>query len=198
MTIQLLCCILYFADNSYGFAKESDFMLERFEEFTYTIYEIQRCWNRIASEGMEFYGLKGSYAVYLIAMYRRPEGITATELGALCSRDKADVSRAVAVLESKNILRKEAGSGNLYRAKLVLTEYGAAITESIVKKAVIAEEIAGAGLSEEQRTALYNSLVTISQNLKELCKTGIPQPVEDKAGAEKITGFAGQVIPENA
>ena len=173
-------------------------MLERFEEFTYTIYDIQRSWNRIAAEGMEFYGLKGSYAVYLIAMYRRPEGMTATELGALCGRDKADVSRAVAVLESKDIIKKVAGSGNLYRAKLMLTEYGIAITESIVKKAAIAEAIAGAGLSEDQRATLYNALVTISQNLKELCKTGIPQPAEERAESEYKSEPSGRIALENA
>lgn len=173
-------------------------MLERFEKFTYTIYNIQRCWNKIASEGMEFYGLKGSYAVYLIAMYRRPEGITATELGALCGRDKADVSRAVAILESKNILKKEAGAGNLYRAKLVLTEYGAAITESIVKKAAIAENIAGTGLSEEQRVTLYNALVTIDGNMRELCKTGIPQTAEEKSKDENTAEIHLNIIAENA
>ncbi len=150
-------------------------MLDRFEKFSCTIYEIQRCWNKIASDEMLFYGLKGSYCVYLIAMRRRPEGITATQLGALCGRDKADVSRAVAVLESKGILKKETGSGNLYRAKLTLTEYGMAITESIVKKAALAENIAGNGLDEKDREQLYNALEVINKNMQELCRTGLPQ-----------------------
>ena len=164
-------------------------MLERFEKFSYTVYELQRCWNRIAAEEMVFYGLKGPHAAYLIAMFRRPEGITAAQLGAICGRDKADVSRAVAVLESKGILRKEAGSGNLYRAKLRLTEYGSAITESIVKKAMLAEEIAGAGLSDEQREVLYSALNKISKNMEELCRTGIPadEKAEEKPSAAKLS-----------
>lgn len=149
-------------------------MLERFEEFTFTIYEIQRCWNKIAAEGMETYGLKGSYAVYLIAMHRYPDGITAAQLGSICGRDKADVSRAVAVLESKGFLRKESGSGNLYRAKLILTEQGAEITKSVLEKASVAEKIAGEGLSEEDRKVLYRSLETVNKNMQGLAKTGIP------------------------
>ena len=160
-------------------------MLERFEKFTNTVYEIQRCWNRIAAEEMEFYGLKGAYAVYLIAMYRRPEGVTATQLGQLCSRDKADVSRAVAVLEAQGILKKESGSGNLYRARLVLTEYGLAITESVVSKAEAAERIAGEGISAEQREVLYSALKTVSENLRELCRTGIPNPAPEEAPAKE-------------
>lgn len=156
-------------------------MLERFEKFTNTVYEIQRCWNRIAAEEMEFYGLKGAYAVYLIAMYRRPEGITAAQLGQLCARDKADVSRAVAVMESRGIIKKESGSGNLYRARLTLTEYGLAITSSVVKKAEAAENIAGRGLSDSERAVLYSALFRVSENMQELCRTGIPQPADEKA-----------------
>ena len=49
---------------------------------------------------MAKFDLKGTYAVYLSAMYRNPEGITAAKLAELCCRDKADVSRAVAALEA--------------------------------------------------------------------------------------------------
>ncbi len=149
-------------------------MLERFERFTLVINEIQREWNRIASEEMDAYGLKGSYLVYLIVLHRRPEGLTAARLGSLCSRDKADVSRAVTVLESKGLIRKESGSGNLYRANLVLTEQGRLVTDSIVKKAERAENMVGEGLSESEREAMYSALAKISENIRELSKTGIP------------------------
>lgn len=149
-------------------------MLERFEEFTFTIYEIQRCWNKIAAEGMEFCGLKGSYAIYLIALHRHPEGMTAAQLCSVCGRDKADVSRAVAVLESKGFLAKESGSGNLYRAKLTLTEQGVELTKNILKKAETAEEIVGKGLSDTDREVLYRALGTICENMQDLAKNGIP------------------------
>ncbi len=152
-------------------------MLERFEKFTNCIYELQRCWNRIAADEMEFYGLKGSHAIYLVSIYRRPEGVTAKQLGALCGRDKADISRAVAVLETKGMLKKQADD-NRYRARLVLTEYGRAVTESIVKKALIAEQIAGNGLSEEDRSCLYRTLSTVCRNMRDLCESGIPQTNE--------------------
>lgn len=149
-------------------------MLERFDRFTHNIYEIQRCWNKLASEEMDIYGLKGSYHIYLIVMHRFPDGVTASQLGVLCGRDKADVSRTVAVMESKGLIKKVSGSGNLYRAKLILTEQGAELTEIIVKKAQIAETISGCGIDDEQREIFYSVLERIANNIRELCKTGIP------------------------
>ncbi len=150
-------------------------MYERFEEFTFAVYEIQRRWNKIASDGMEFYGLKGSYVVYILALNRVPEGLTAAGLGNICGRDKADVSRTLAVLESKNIIRKESGGGNIYRAKLYLTETGKALAEELAKKAEYAEAAVGKGLSDDDRAALYRSLEVIRNNLRELEAKGIPE-----------------------
>ena len=164
-------------------------MLERFEEFTFTIYEIQRCWNKIAAEGMEFCGLRGAYAIYLIAMHRHPEGITAAQLCSVCGRDKADVSRAVAVLESKGLVAKESGTGNLYRAKLMLTEQGQELTKSILEKAAAAERLAGEGLSDSDREVMYRALGKVCENLQELVKNGIPANDDETAlnGQEIIT-----------
>lgn len=168
-------------------------MLERFERFTLAVNEVQRAWTKIASEEMNAYGLKGSYLVYLIVMQRRPEGITAAQLGSLCSRDKGDVSRAVTVMESKGLIKKESGSGNLYRAKLLLTDEGRLMTESIVKKAEIAENIAGEGLSEGEREAMYSALEKITENLKELSKTGIPN--EEPAAEPESGAFPAETAP---
>lgn len=52
-------------------------MIERFERFSYAIFEVSRCWHKIAAEEMEKYGLKGSHATYLTTLYRYSQGITA-------------------------------------------------------------------------------------------------------------------------
>lgn len=77
-------------------------------------------------------------------------------------------------MESKGLIKKVSGSGNLYRAKLILTEQGAELTEIIVKKAQIAETISGCGIDDEQREIFYSVLERIANNIRELCKTGIP------------------------
>ena len=74
-------------------------MVSRFERFSFVISEIYRHLHKIMADEMEKYGLKGAYAIYLSAMYRHPDGITATELGEICSRNKADVSRAMSSMQ---------------------------------------------------------------------------------------------------
>lgn len=148
-------------------------MIDRFERFSFAISEIYRYWHKIAADEMEYYGLRGPYAVYFTAMYKFPEGITAAKLGELCSRDKADVSRAVSVLEKKGLIVKEEVNKNLYRALLKLTPDGLKLAEQINEKAKAAVEYGGQGLSEEHREIFYDSMELICANLQELSKKGL-------------------------
>ena len=43
-------------------------MIERFEHFTLSIFNINRYWNKIATEEMKKYGLRGAYALYLVIL----------------------------------------------------------------------------------------------------------------------------------
>ena len=77
-------------------------MLNRFAKFSFSISEIDRCWHKLAVEEMSKYGLNSPHAVYLNTMYdANPEGITAAQLGELCGKNKADVSRMIAFLVKK-------------------------------------------------------------------------------------------------
>lgn len=169
-------------------------MLERFEEFTFAIYEIQKLWNKIASEVMESFGLKGSYVVYLLAISNSSEGITAAQIGSICGRDKADISRAIAALESKGLITRE-NQGGIYRAKLSLTEQGRLLTDKIKKKAAYAENMAGQGLTDGDREALYRSLNTIRANLRELASAGFTDETEETEDEEEMAGL--MAVPFN-
>lgn len=146
-------------------------MVDRFERFSYAISEISRCWHRIAGEEMDPYGLNGSSSVYFTTLYRYPAGITAAKLGELCSRDKADVSRTMSLLEKKGIVERQ---GSSYRARLQLTEEGRTVAEHINEKASAAVEIASRGLPVEKRVIFYEALELITANLQILSKEGLP------------------------
>ena len=148
-------------------------MIDRFERFSYAISEISRCWHRIAGEEMGKYELKGSFSVYFTTLYRCPGGITAAQLGELCSRDKADVSRAMALLEKKGLVTRQEVDGKTYRAKLTLTEEGMALAEHINQKASEAVEYASRGLPAEKRAVFYEALELITANLQTLSKEGL-------------------------
>ena len=150
-------------------------MLNRFARFSLAISEIDRCWHKLAAEEMAKYELNSPHAVYLTTLYNFAEGITAAKLGELCCKNKADVSRMVAILEKKGLVRKEAIGGNLYRAKLVLTEEGKQAAEHVQQRAAVAVELAGSGMSEEEREVFYRCLELITTNLQTLSKEGLPQ-----------------------
>jgi DNA-binding MarR family transcriptional regulator len=149
-------------------------MVSRFERFSYAIFAISRHWNKIAAEEMKKYDLKGSYAVYLVTMLRNKEGITATRLGELCSKDKADISRAVSVMEKKGLVKRDGANHHYYRALLKLTEEGTQAAEQVQKRAQLVVELAGRDLTEERRQIMYETLESIASNLQILCEEGLP------------------------
>ena len=146
-------------------------MIDRFSRFSYAIFEISRCWHKLAAEEMEKCGLKGPFSVYLLAL-QRTEGVTAAKLCELGGRDKADVSRSVALMLEKGIVRRE---GSNYRAGLYLTEIGRQAAEHVCHRAALAVELAGQGFSPEDRAIFYRVLETITANLQDLCKEGMPE-----------------------
>lgn len=147
-------------------------MTDRFERFSFAIFEISKCWHRLAAEEMAKYGLKGPHALYLATLRNYPEGITATQLCELCGRDKADVSRAMGLMERKGLLVKQGESA--YRAPLKLTDVGKQAAEQVCGRANLAVELAGKDISEEDRKILYAALESITANLHRLTKEGLP------------------------
>ena len=120
------------------------------------------------------YGLKGSFAQYLLAIGRHEDGITSSKLCEICDKDKAAISRVVAEMEQKGLIYREASGENLYRAMLRLTEKGKEAAEHVNQRAKVAVELAGKGLTDESRQAFYAALNIISSNLQEISKQGIP------------------------
>jgi len=149
-------------------------MLDRFARFSLAISELHRYWHKLAAEEMAKYELNSPHAIYLNTLYCYPDGITAAQLGELCGKDKADVSRMVSILESKDLVHRNTAGGNRYRAKLMLTEKGKEAAMHVRSRAILAVERAGAGLSDEDREVFYRSLGLIATNLQSLCKEGLP------------------------
>lgn len=124
---------------------------------------------------MEKYGLKGGHSVYLLTMYRYPDGITAPQLGELCGRDKADVSRMMAIMEKNGLVTKKGTNPTLYRGLFRLTPAGIAAAEYVRERADLAVRMAGKDLTEEKRATFYEALESITENLRTLSKNGLPE-----------------------
>ena len=145
-------------------------MIERFEQFTGAISAIYRYIQKLEREEMSKYRLKGAFAQYLLAMDARE--VTAAELCELCEKDKAAVSRVVTEMEEKGLVVRR---GSSYRAVLQLTEAGQQAAAFVRRRAVAAVELAGGGLEEGQRKALYEALEHVAGRLQEICRSGLPE-----------------------
>lgn len=148
-------------------------MVDRFRRFSLSLFEISRCWHKLAAEEMSKYGLKGPYAIYLVVLQHNPEGLTAARLCELCGRDKADVSRCLSAMQEKGLVVRE--KGNSYRAKILLTELGIQAAEHVCRRASVAVELAGKDVSDEDRAVFYQSLTSITENLRTLSRQGLPE-----------------------
>jgi DNA-binding MarR family transcriptional regulator len=150
-------------------------VIDRFERFSVAIFSITRYWHKLAAEELAKYGLKGAHATYLTVMYKYPHGITVPQLCELCGEDKSDASRMISILEQKGLVTKQLVGGSLYRGKLVLTEEGRLAAEQVSQRASLAVEEAGKDLTDEAREIFYQSLESVTANMRELCKEGLPK-----------------------
>lgn len=145
-------------------------MTERFETFVLSINQIYRCIQKIKSREMTELGLQGPHVMCLFQLRQNPDGLTAAELSALCMEDKSGISRAVAKLEEKGLVRLEPiNKKRRYRAKICLTSAGETISGEMVRLIEQAVFLGGKGLNDAQRAVFYDTLSTIAQNLKQIC-----------------------------
>lgn len=150
-------------------------MVERFEKFSTLVSSINKYVLKIEAEEMVRMGLKGSFAQYLVAMNRYPEGITSTMLCEICDKDKGAVSRAISEMQDKGLINKKGMLGTRYRAKHTLTDEGKKVAEYISSKAIKAVSMANVGLSEEDRKIFYKVLELYYCNLKSVYENGISE-----------------------
>ena len=146
-------------------------MDNRFEHFTLDIFNISRYGNKLATEEMKKYGLRGTHALYLLMLDSYEGEITAARLADLCQRDKADVSRAIADFQKKEIL--EPYDGPRYRVTPKLTPRGRALADQLRARAAVALDLAGQGITDEMRENMYHCLDLIASNMRGICEEGL-------------------------
>ncbi len=140
---------------------------ERFELFNVTIARIWSSLQKVRADAMEPFGLKSAHFMCLFFLHHEDRALTASELSELSALDKAAVSRVIADLETLGYVTYEKpGESRRYRAKIILTETGQALS---VKMNGIVEDFirnAGSGISDNDRNIFYQCLLLIASNLQ--------------------------------
>lgn len=149
-------------------------MEKRFETFVLSILELNRQMQRIKALEAQPLGLQANQVMCLYYLGGAREGLTAAQLTGLCREDKAAVSRTLAQLVERGLVACQEAPAHkrAYRTRHYLTPQGQAMVEQINLRIEQALLRGGNGLSEGQRTAFYEALEIILENLKEYAQTG--------------------------
>lgn len=147
-------------------------MKERFETFVTAIMQIYRSIQKIKSQEMAAFGLKGAHVMCLFQLQQHPEGLTGGQLAQLCDEDKAAISRSVSALRACGLVQVPEGSGRRYRVLISLTEQGRAVTEQMDAKIIEAVMTGAQGYSQEEREIFYRVLLQVADNLQAAYSNG--------------------------
>ena len=143
-------------------------MQQRFRTFTLLNSQISRCLRRIKTEEMADIKLKSGHVSCLYYLYETGP-MTARELCEICEEDKANISRSMEYLEKNGYLVPLPDETRRYKRRYTLTEKGLEAARLLDEKIERVLSIAGDGICEEDRTAMYASLAKISANLQRIC-----------------------------
>lgn len=147
-------------------------MVNRFKRFSYLITETYRYMRKIENEEMSKLGLKGAYAAYLMALHGEADGLTSARLGEICGRNKADVSRAIADLSEKGLVKRISSPHN-YRTPIILTECGEEHANALADRVKDTISRVSRGIPESVISDFYDAIALICEGLKEINENGL-------------------------
>ena len=94
--------------------------------------------------------------------------MTSAQLVEIGDRDKAAISRVVAEMEEKGLVKRLTTGDHQYRAAIVLTVEGRRAAEYVAERATTIVSKAVEGLTDEARGTMYASLELICSNLQNM------------------------------
>ncbi len=136
-------------------------MQDSFENFSFYILEAGKLIHKIKNVEMKEFGLKAVHVMCIFYLNQNPQGVTETELARLTLEDKAAISRSIAELRNKEIVR--AGEKR-YNEPILLTAEGRRIAEYIASAADKAVMAGGDGLTAKEREIFYRAIGQINSN----------------------------------
>lgn len=133
-----------------------------YTNFTVSISKINKLIQRIKSYEISKYGLQPIHVSCLFFLRKNKQGLTAKDLCNMTLEDKAAISRALKVLQTKSYVDYSPRGRNEI---VKLTSEGGKFADNIIERINSAVKAGSANISAEQRKFLYDSLVEISNNL---------------------------------
>lgn len=143
-------------------------MKNRFEAFTGSVLELNRCLQKIKDMEMKKFGLKGAHTMCLYYLGQHHEGLTAARLTELCREDKSAISRCLSGLIEKGLVHCSLPENKRsYRTLHYLTENGRALVKEMDDRITYALFRGGQGLTDSERNTFYDVMEHILDNLSQ-------------------------------
>jgi len=145
---------------------------ERFGKFTLLIDGIYKNIHKIKLDTAPYLGIKSVHVFWIYLLRKHSDGLTSTELASLSEIDRSLVSREVAKLCADGYIMSVGGTGKRknYDSRLVLTEKGMELAESIRLEAMDVQARADAGITEEELALFYAVLEKLHDNFVKITK----------------------------
>lgn len=150
-------------------------MIDRFEEFTSGISKLFKMWHKIAADEMARFNLNASHVIYILALYKHPDGLTAMRLSDISDKDKSDVSRALKLMAESGLVEKRSIGRTDYGGAYFLTERGGDTAEEIRKRVELAVKRVDENLTEHKREIFYEVLGLFINNLSRIAEKGLSE-----------------------
>lgn len=141
--------------------------MDRYQQFTIIINKLSREIKRLKNEVMADYGLKSVHVSCIYYLYKE-EKLTSKEITEICDEDKGFISRNISFLQRHNYVKCEKDTKKRYNDYLFLTDKGKEIGKVLSDKVDYVLKLSSAGMSEDERKALYDNLEIIYNNLRNI------------------------------
>lgn len=140
--------------------------LLRFKKFILLIDGIHKSIGKIRVDIAPSLGVKSVHVFWIYDLLMHPEGLTSAEIAAVSMVDRSLVSREIATLRKGGYITSDSeGPRQGYNSRIRLTEKGEELARRIIAEATKVQDMADAGVTEEELVTLYNTLEKLNSNL---------------------------------
>ena len=141
---------------------------ERFARFTMTLSKLNKCIQKLKTNGMGAFGLKAVDTLCIYQLARCGE-MNFSQVAESCELDAGLVSRTLRDLV-KNGMVVKSGTPGKYNATYSLTEQGKERSEYIRKVVLAVQDQADEGISTEDLAVFYRVLDRLTHNFEEMLR----------------------------
>ena len=145
--------------------------LERFEQFSSLISGIYRDIQKLKTKWTEPLGMKSVHIFWVYLLKNHPEGLTAAELSRHSQSNRSLVSREIReLIDLGYVAHADNSPKNYYGNKLILTESGIKVAQTISEASLDIQNKVNTGISEDDLIVLYRTLSILMENFHHLTK----------------------------